>query len=240
MVSGGAPLNKEVMDFFKVVFRVPFLEAYGQTEGTGAEFSTFGFERFSGTVGSVFEHMEFKLVDVPEMDYYNTDKDEQGNPTPRGELWVRGPSIIKGYYKMPEKDKELMSGDWMMSGDIVMLTHPNKSLKIIDRKKHIFKLSQGEYVAPEKLENIYKSADPLIANVYIYGNSNNDYIVGAINIELGQLKNFAKKMGVGENEGLESEALNKAVLELLEKFHKDNKLNGIERVRKVILSEIDW
>ena len=68
--------------------------------------------------------MEFKIVDVPEMDYYHTDKDENGNSTPRGELWVRGPSIIKGYYKMPDKNKELMEGDWMKSGDIVMLTHP--------------------------------------------------------------------------------------------------------------------
>ena len=47
-------------------------------------------------------------------------------------------------------------------------------------------------------------------------------------------------MGVKDDSGVESEELEKAVLELLEKFHKDNKLNGIERVRKVILSEIDW
>jgi len=75
---------------------------------------------------------------------------------------------------MPGKTKELLDGDsgWMKSGDIGLLTFPKKMLKIIDRKKHIFKLSQGEYVAPEKLENIYKSSNEYISNIYVYGNSN--------------------------------------------------------------------
>jgi len=74
---------------------------------------------------------------------------------------------------MPERTKELLTeGGWMKSGDIGMLTYPKKMLKIIDRKKHIFKLSQGEYIAPEKLENIYKSSSEFISNIYVYGNSN--------------------------------------------------------------------
>lgn len=58
------------------------------------------------------------------MKYFNTDKDEHGNPTPRGELWIWGPSVIKGYYKAPEKTADLFEDGWMKSGDIVTLTFP--------------------------------------------------------------------------------------------------------------------
>ena len=229
------------MDFFKVAFSVPFMEAYGQTEGMGAEFSTFGFEKYSGGVGSCFEHMEFKLVDVPEMNYTHQDKDEQGNPTPRGELWIRGPNVTRGYYKNPEKTDELIEDGWMKSGDIVTLVGKNKSLKIIDRKKHIFKLSQGEYIAPEKLENIYKSANQLIANIFVYGNSNNDYIVAVINVEKGCLEKLAENFQVNSKENLaENEELKTKIVQQLEEYRIEKNLNYLEKIQKIVIDDIDW
>jgi long-chain acyl-CoA synthetase len=57
---------------------------------------------------------EFKLVDCPDLGYTNKDKDEQGNPLPRGELWVRGPNVIPGYFKLDEKNKETFTEDgWL-------------------------------------------------------------------------------------------------------------------------------
>ena len=162
----------------------------------GAEFSTLGFEKNSGGVGSCFEHMEFKLVDVSEMNYTHKDKDENGDPLPRGELWIRGPNVTKGYYKNPEKTEELLEDGWMKSGDIVALVGKNKILKIIDRKKHIFKLSQGEYIAPEKLENVYKSVNQLVANLFVYGNPNFDYVVAVVNVEPGCLPKLAENFGI--------------------------------------------
>jgi long-chain acyl-CoA synthetase len=68
---------------------------------------------------------------------------------------LAGSSIMKGYFKNAEKTKETIpDGRWLLTGDVAEIMS-NGSIKIIDRAKNIFKLSQGEYIAPEKLENIY-------------------------------------------------------------------------------------
>ena len=86
------------------------------------------------------------------MNYFSAGNAE--DPTPKGEVMLWGPSIMKGYFKNPEKTAKSFHDGWLLSGD-VGLVYPNGALKIIDRAKNIFKLSQGEYIAPEKLENVY-------------------------------------------------------------------------------------
>merc|ERR1712196_318491 len=105
-----------------------------------------------GTVGGPLGVNEMKLLDVPEMNYTADDKDENGDSRPRGEICVRGVNVIPGYYKQQAKtDEAIDSEGWLHSGDIGMLMPGSNALKIFDRKKNIFKLAQGEYVAPEKL-----------------------------------------------------------------------------------------
>lgn len=103
-----------------------------------------------------------QLVDVPEMEYYASDN--------QGEVCVKGTNVFQGYFREPEKTKETVDQfGWHHTGDVGTWL-PNGTLKIIDRRKHIFKLSQGEYIVPEKIENIYIRCQ-YIEQVYIYGES---------------------------------------------------------------------
>lgn len=141
LISGSAPMNPDVQQFFKIAMSAPFLDAYGQTEITAVSFCTLPDDNFTGHVGGPIHTIEFKLVDVPEMNYTCNDVDEFGQSSPRGEIWTRGPGVIPGYYLNEEKNKEAFTPDgWLVSGDIGQLIGPEKRLKIIDRKKNIFKL----------------------------------------------------------------------------------------------------
>lgn len=126
----------------------------------------------------------------------------------------------------------------MLSGDIAMLVGKERRLKIIDRKKNIFKLSQGEYIAPEKLENIYKLAHPSISTVYIYGNSLKNCIVGIINIEAAGLKIIADEFLISYN-NIQEIAFNSSfkakIMELLNARANLSKLNSLEKLKDIYI-----
>ena len=124
------------------------VEAYGQTESSAASFATWHTDgRGSGCVGGPCANTEIKIVSVPEMNYLSSDKDSTGACCPRGEICIRGYGVFLGYYKDEERTKELIDAiGWLHTGDIVKM-NTNGSIQIIDRKKNIFKLSQGEYGA---------------------------------------------------------------------------------------------
>lgn len=150
MITASAPLDKEIQKFMQVVFCCPMVEGYGLSESNGISHCTSIEDSVIGHVGGPIKCLKMRLRDVHEMQYYHTDK-----PYPRGELCMYGPSMFTGYYKRPDKTAEAFDKDgWFLTGDVVQV-YPNGTVKIIDRAKNIFKLSQGEYVAPEKLENVY-------------------------------------------------------------------------------------
>ena len=238
MITGAAPLSAEVLSFLKIAFCCPVLEAYGQTEGTGGEFITCVDDPLPAHVGGPLPQNEFKLVDVEEMKYTHKDTDEEGKPKPRGEIWVRGPNVISGYFLNPEESAKTFTKDgWLKSGDIGQLIAEGNRLQIIDRKKNIFKLSQGEYIAPEKLEEVYKVAHPTIADVFVYGNSLKSCLVGIVNIEAHDIKRLSNDIGIKDKKESpsESDELKSGLMSLLNLQATKKKLNKLEQLKKITI-----
>ncbi|KQJ92332.1 long chain acyl-CoA synthetase 6, peroxisomal isoform X2 [Brachypodium distachyon] len=232
MTSGASPLSADVMEFLRICFGGEVLEGYGMTE-TSCVITTMDIgDRLIGHVGSPNPSCEIKLVDVPEMNYTSEDQ-----PHPRGEICVRGPAIFRGYYKDEVQTRDVIDGDgWLHTGDIGLWL-PGGRLKIIDRKKNIFKLAQGEYIAPEKIENVYAKCK-FIAQCFIYGDSFNSFLVAIVAVEPDVLKAWAG------SEGIQSEDLRQlcadprakaAVLADMDSIGKEAQLRGFEFAKAVSL-----
>ena len=242
MVTGSAPLSENVMIFFRCMLGVPVVEGYGQTEGAAAATVAHADDiETVGHVGGPSGSVEIVLMDVPDMGYLHTDREHHGQPCyGRGEICVRGPSVFKGYYKEEEKTKETIDEEgWLHSGDIGMW-RPDGTLQIIDRKKNIFKLSQGEYVAPEKIENIL-SRSPLIGQCFVHGDSLQSCLVAVVVPDEDSLKNWATATdGVSESMSMkelcQSPALRDAIMNDMKKLAKENGLHGFETPKAVHVS----
>jgi long-chain acyl-CoA synthetase len=164
------------------------MEGYGLTEVSGGASVTFPEDPVSGHVGGPLRCVKWRIKDIPEMNYFSTDK-----PYPRGEICMQGNTITAGYYKRPEKTAEAMEQGWFLTGDVCQV-YPNGSVKIIDRSKNIFKLSQGEYIAPEKIENIF-ALSPYVAQSMLYGDSLKNCCVAIIVPEMVKVKRWAEANG---------------------------------------------
>ncbi|WZZ63058.1 hypothetical protein YC2023_063165 [Brassica napus] len=190
MTSGASPLSPEVMEFMKICFGARVLEGYGMTETACVISGMDEGDNLIGHVGSPNPACEIKLVDVPEMNYTSADQ-----PNPRGEICVRGPIVFRGYYKDEVQTKEVVDEDgWLHTGDIGLWL-PGGRLQIIDRKKNIFKLAQGEYIAPEKIENVYAKCK-FVGQCFIYGDSFNSSLVAVVSVDPDVLKSWAASQGI--------------------------------------------
>uniref|UniRef100_A0A8C6AFL7 Long-chain-fatty-acid--CoA ligase n=1 Tax=Monodon monoceros TaxID=40151 RepID=A0A8C6AFL7_MONMO len=226
IVTGAAPASPTVLGFLRAALGCQVYEGYGQTECTaGCTFTTPG-DWTSGHVGAPLPCNHIKLVDVKELNYW-TSKGE-------GEICVRGPNVFKGYLKDPERTKEALDDDgWLHTGDIGKWL-PAGTLKIIDRKKHIFKLAQGEYIAPEMIENIYIRSEP-VAQMYVHGDSLKAFLVGIVVPDPEVMPSWAQKRGI---EGTYAELctnkeLRKAILEDMVRLGKESGLHSFEQVKAI-------
>ncbi|XP_043369522.1 long-chain-fatty-acid--CoA ligase 1 isoform X3 [Dermochelys coriacea] len=229
MITGAAPVSASVLTFLRAALGCQFYEGYGQTECTAGCSLTLPGDWTAGHVGAPMPCSLLKLVDVEEMNYFAV-KGE-------GEVCVKGPNVFQGYLKDPEKTAEALDKDgWLHTGDIGKWL-PNGTLKIIDRKKHIFKLAQGEYIAPEKIENVYMRSEP-VAQVFVYGESLQAFLIAIVVPDAETLSNWAKKKGFeGSYEELcKNKDLKKHILEDMLKVGKESGLKSFEQVKGIALS----
>lgn len=183
-----------------------------------------------GTVGGVLPCIEFRLESVPELGYdvYNT--------TPSGEVCFRGPALFSTYHHNSEEHSKAVDEDgFFHTGDVAQLTSTG-ALKIVDRIKNIFKLSQGEYVAVEKIESVLRGA-VLVDQIWVYGDSCRRSLIAIVLPDFSSLTDFVEP-GTSITEICRSETVKKEILKELDSVGKTGGLQGFERVRNLaIVSE---
>jgi len=191
-------------------------EGYGPTENSpiiSINYRTPGDMKF-GTVGLPIQGVQMKL----EAD---------------GEICVAGPSVMKGYYKLPELTAETIIDGWLHTGDIGEIID-GKFLKITDRKKELFKTSGGKYVAPQPIENKMKES-PFIEQIVLIGD-NKKFVSALIVPGFSKLREWAKQQGI-EYTSNEAIIQNAMVLSTFETIVAEyNQLfNQVEQVKKFTL-----
>jgi long-chain acyl-CoA synthetase len=136
-VSGGAPLSP-ALSYSYLAAGIPILQGYGATETCIVSANRPG-NNHVGSVGIPFEGIEIKIA---------------GD----GEILVRGPNVMRGYYGHPEATSEVIKDGWFYTGDVGHMDKEGR-LYITDRKKDLFKLSNGKYVAPQLIESLLKQSE---------------------------------------------------------------------------------
>ncbi|XP_044490818.1 probable CoA ligase CCL6 [Mangifera indica] len=231
MLSGAAPLPRDVEEFLRVTSGTPITQGYGLTESCGGCFTSLAnVFPMMGTVGVPITTIEARLESVPEMGY------DALSSVPRGEICLRGNTLFSGYYKRPDITEEVFVDGWFHTGDIGEW-QPNGAMKIIDRKKNIFKLSQGEYVAVESIENIYLQC-PLITSIWVYGNSFKSFLVAVVIPERKALEDWAASHlheAVDFKSLCKNPKARKYILEELISTGQRHKLRGFEMLKAVHL-----
>lgn len=240
LVTGAAPLDPSLHEFFSIVTAARVMQGFGMTETYACALAQHEGDLTTGTCGGVAAATEACLLSVPEMDYTVDDK-----PFPRGELLLRGPNIFKEYFKNPEETKKSFTEDgWFKTGDIATIDDLGK-FAIIDRRKNVLKLAQGEYVSPERIEGMYLSACNYLAQGYVHGDSLQTSLVAMFGVQPDIFGPWASritgtKIGPTDIEAIKKackdQRVKEAVHKDLEKVARKNKFAGYERVKAFDLS----
>ncbi|CAN0927711.1 Probable CoA ligase CCL6 [Linum grandiflorum] len=235
LLSGAAPLPRHVEEFLRVISCSTLSQGYGLTESCGGCLTSIGdIYPMVGTVGVPMPTIEVRLESVPEMGY------DALASTPRGEICLRGNTLFSGYHKREDLTREVLVDGWFHTGDIGEL-QPNGAMKIIDRKKNIFKLSQGEYVAVENLENTY-SRCPVVASIWVYGNSFESFLVAVVVPDKKALEDWAAEHNVKDDyvSLCKNKQARKYILDELNSIGKNQQLKGFEMLKAVHLEPVPF
>ena len=234
-MNGGGPISKDTLHFISMAV-APMISGYGLTETSamGALQEPTAWDPY--TLGDIPGSIEVKLVDFPDAGYFST------NTLPQGEIWIRGDPVTEGYWDNEKETKDAITSDgWFMTGDIGEFTAKGH-LRIIDRKKNLVKTLNGEYIALEKLEAIYRSST-LVANICVYAAQDKAKPIAIIVPVEPALQKLASANGIkGESveELVHDETLNSLVLKEIQKAGRDGGLAGIEIVDGIVLAEEEW
>ena len=214
-ISGSAALDREIAQFFDAI-GVVVLEGYGLTETSAASSLNRPHAYRFGTVGWTFPETEVKIAED-------------------GEILLKGPGIMDGYHDLPDATAEALESDgWFHTGDIGELDAEG-FLRITDRKKDMFKTSQGKYVAPSAISAQFKGICPFASEIIVYGESK-PYCVALVSLDAEGLKDCAAGNGLAGKSFTEiarDDKTRAAVEGYVEELNKH--LNRWEQVKKVAI-----
>ena len=217
-VSGGAPLSKDIAEFFYGIGLV-ILEGYGLTETSPViAVNTFEELRF-GSVGKPIPGVEVKIADD-------------------GEILTRGPNLMKGYYKKEEETNEAIKQGWFYTGDIGHLDEDN-FLYITDRKKDIIVTAGGKNVAPQIIENQLKT-NPFISNAVVIGDRKK-FVSALVVPEFEKLEGYAKASNIeytSRKDLIENEKINNFMMSEIDRYSAN--FASYERVKRIVLLDRDF
>ena len=199
--SGGAYLDPDYVDKFKE-YGITILQGYGMTECSPVISTNLEWENKKGSVGKLLPNCEAKVVDE--------------------EIWVRGSSVMQGYYKMPEQTAETLEDGWLKTGDLGYVDE-DRFVYITGRRKNLIILANGENVSPEELEN-QLSRSALVKEILV---REKDKVIEA---EIFPDYEYAKKKHVKDVEG--------KLQELVDDFNKD--MPVYKRIYSLIVRETEF
>jgi len=213
-VSGGAALSDDVCEFF-LASGMTVIEGYGLTEASPVISANRLDNIEIGSIGKPFFNVEVKFLDD-------------------GELLVRGPNVMKGYWDDPVATNEAIDEEgWLYTGDIGKFTERG-NLKITDRKKHILVSSGGKNIAPQPIENLL-SQSPFIEQCILIGDKR-EYCTALITPDFDQLTKLANNFGIkfeNVSELISNDKIIRTIKQDIDRLQKD--LAKYERVRKFSL-----
>lgn len=221
IVSGGAALQPRLNRIFWAMgLRV--LEGYGLTETSPviavSDFSPNGVN--FGTVGPVLRGVNVRIAED-------------------GEILVKGPNVMKGYYKDPEQTREVLNEDgWFHTGDVGVI-EPKGQLRITDRKKVIFKTSFGKYIHPQVLENAFKES-PFIDQIMVIG-ENQRFPAALIVPDFNHLRSWCSKKDIPYTTNPEMIAMPRIRARYQKEInHYNQRFGKYERISKFEVLDHEW
>ena len=211
-ISGSAALDRDIAQWFDAI-GVVVLEGYGLTETSAASSLNRPQAYRFGTVGWTFPQTDVKIA-------------------ADGEILLKGPGIMNGYHDMPEATAEAIEPDgWFHTGDIGEID-ADGFLRITDRKKDMFKTSQGKYVAPSAISSHFKGICPFASEIIVYGEGK-PYCVALVSLDGEAIRDWAVDNGLGDksfSEIARDEKTREAVAGYVEELNKQ--LNRWEQVKR--------
>jgi long-chain acyl-CoA synthetase len=235
VMNGGGPIAKDTQRFISMVI-APLLSGYGLTETAAMGAFTDPLGWVDDSLGSPEGSLEIKLVDFADAGYYST------NNPPQGEIWMRGASIATGgYLDLPKETEEAFTKDgWFKTGDIGEFD-ARGNLRIIDRKKNLVKTLNGEYIALEKLESIYRTC-PVVQNICVYAALDKNKPIAIVSVVEKVIQQIGKDNGVDKigDALLQDPKVNKAVLKEMQAAGKSAGFAPFEILEGVALTDDEW